>query len=80
MPQPHLAAGGYNRFTLFGFIVNTNQLVECVANNTVNVFNRGWINQQIQVEANSALVLPESQQQEHWQVGRRQQLLQQLSG
>jgi hypothetical protein len=45
--EPHLATGDYNRFMLFGFIVNTNQLVECVANNTVNVFNRGWINQQI---------------------------------
>jgi hypothetical protein len=32
---------------LFGFIINTNQLVERVANNMVKVFNRGWINQQI---------------------------------
>ena len=42
---------------LLGFIVNTNQLVERVANNTVNVFNRGWVNQQVQVEAVNALTL-----------------------
>ena len=47
---------------LFGFIINTNQVVERVAHNTVNVFNRGWINEQIQVEANSAFVLTESEQ------------------
>ena len=47
---------------LFGFIINTNHVVERVANNTVNVFNRGWINEQIQVEANSAFVLTESEQ------------------
>ena len=68
--EPHLATGDYNRFMRFGFIVNTSQLVECVANdtvNTVNVFNRGWTKQQIQVEANSALVLTESEQnQQQW--------------
>ena len=65
--DPHLATGDYNRLMLFGFIVNTNQLVERVANNTVNVFNRGWTHQQIQAEANSALVLTKSEQKQRQQ-------------